>query len=308
MIIQAHGLRKEYGSTVALQGLDLEIEAGGVVGILGPNGAGKTTLVEILEGLRKPTSGSVSVLGMDPTTEGRSLRERLGVQLQKTALPPELTVREMLRLFASFYSSALPIDSVLDKVDLNSQADQNATTLSGGQQQRLVVGIALIHDPQLVILDEPTTGLDPKARRDLHEVIRELRAQGRTTLLTTHYIEEAEHLCDRVVMIRDGRIVADGAPFELVGQSRDSSTIWLHVDGTMDTAPLLAAGAEPLGWEGTHYKFSTTDPTATVLALGDVLRSQGLQLIDLRLRRPTLEDLYLELMGDVPEDDVEVSP
>ncbi len=302
MIVQAHGLRKEYGDTVALRSLDIEIEAGGIVGILGPNGAGKTTFVETLEGLRAPTSGSVTVLGMDPTTQGKALRERLGVQLQKTALPKELTVREVLGLFASFYASASPTNSILEKVDLISEANQKTATLSGGQQQRLVVAIALSHDPELVILDEPTTGLDPKARRDLHEVIRQLREQGRTTLLTTHYIEEAEQLCDRVIMIRDGEIVADGAPFDLVGRSSESSTIWIHVDGPMDPAPLIAAGVLPLGQEGAHHKFVTTDPTATILALGDMLRSQGLRLVDLRLRRPTLEDVYLEFMGDAPDD------
>jgi ABC-2 type transport system ATP-binding protein len=303
LIIQAAALRKEYGTKTALQGLDIDIEPGGVVGILGPNGAGKTTFVEILEGLRAPTSGTVSVLGLDPVQHGPRLRERLGVQLQKTALPTELTVREMLELFASFYAAALPPEPILERVDLVAQADQKASTLSGGQQQRLVVGIALIHDPELVILDEPTTGLDPRARRDLHGVVRELREQGRTVLLTTHYIEEAEHLCDRVIMIRNGEIVADGTPFDLVGQSSESSTIWIHADGPMDPAPLLAAGVEPLGHQGDHYKFSTTDPTATVLALGDMLRSQGLRLVDLRLKRPSLEDVYLELMGSVPDDD-----
>ena len=212
------------------------------------------------------------------------------------------TCREMLDLFASFYRTAVPRDSILEKVDLVAQAGQKAATLSGGQAQRLVVGIALIHDPELVILDEPTTGLDPKARRDLHGVIRELRDQGRTTLLTTHYIEEAELLCDRVVMIRNGEIVADGTPFDLVGTSRESSTIWIHVDGPMDPAPLIAAGVEPLGQQGEHHKFATTDPTATILALGDMLRSQGLSLVDLRLKRPTLEDVYLELMGDAPDE------
>ncbi len=307
MIIEARGLRKTYGDNVALSGLDLEIEAGGVVAILGPNGAGKTTFVEILEGLRRPSAGSVSVLGMNPATDGRNLRERLGVQLQKTALPTELTVGEILYLFASFYRTSQPAGPILERIDLVKQVDQNASTLSGGQQQRLAIGMALIHDPELVILDEPTTGLDPKARRDLHEVIRELRGQGRTTLLTTHYIEEAEHLCDRVIMIRDGEVVADGTPFDLVGQSSESSTIWLHVDGEMDPAPLIAAGVAPLGRQGDHHKFATTDPTATVLALGDMLRSQGLRLIDLRLKRPSLEDVYLELMGDDAADEEHVA-
>ena len=306
MVIQAAGLRKEYGSTAALRGIDLDIDSGGVVGILGPNGAGKTTLVEIFEGLRQPTSGSVSVLGLDPATQSRKLKERLGVQLQTTALPTELTVREVLRLFASFYESAQSADAILERVDLEGLAGQKADTLSGGQKQRLVVGIALIHDPELVMLDEPTTGLDPKARRDLHQIVRELRDQGRTTLLTTHYIEEAEHLCDRVIMLRQGEIVADGTPFDLVGKSKESSTIWIQVDGTMDPAPMLAAGVEALGQQGVHHKFSTGDPTTTILALGDMLRSQRLRLIDLRLKRPTLEDVYLELMGgDIKEERAE---
>ena len=312
MVIRTAGLRKEYGSTVALHGVDLDIDGGGVVGILGPNGAGKTTLVEILEGLRQPTSGSVSVLGLDPATHSRKLKERLGVQLQTTPLPPDLTVRELLQLFASFYESARSPEAILEQVDLEGAAGQKANTLSGGEKQRLVVGIALIHDPELVMLDEPTTGLDPKARRDLHQVVRELRDQGRTTLLTTHYIEEAEHLCDHVIMLRRGEIVADGTPFDLVGQSKESSTIWIQVDGTMDPAPMLAAGVEPLGEQGGeqggHHKFSTADPTATILALGDMLRSQRLRLIDLRLKRPTLEDVYLELMGsDVNEEEEEVT-
>ncbi len=296
--IEARGIRKEYDSTVALRSIDLSISEGGVVGLLGPNGAGKTTLVEIFEGLRRPTAGTVSVLGLDPSSQTRQLKERIGVQLQTTALPQELTVFEVLRLFASFYESARPVAEVLEMVDLVELAKQKASTLSGGQRQRLVLGIALIHSPELILLDEPTTGLDPVARRDLHALIRELRDQGRTMLLTTHYIEEAEHLCDRVIMIRGGEIVADGTPFDLVGQSTDSSIIWISVDGEMDPTPLFQAGIEPLGRQGQHHKFSTTDPTATVLALGDMLRSQGLQLLDLRMKRPTLEDVYLELMRD----------
>ena len=303
MIISTRGLEKTYGATRALRGVDLDIEPGGIIGLLGPNGAGKTTLVEILEGLRRPTAGSVSVLGLDPTRASRELKERLGVQLQSTALPTDLTAREILELFASFYSKAREAKAILEMVDLGPQADQRASTLSGGQLQRLVIGVALIHDPELILLDEPTTGLDPKARRDLHGLIRDLHAQGRSILLTTHYIEEAEHLCDRVLMIRRGEIVADGSPFELLGQSSESSTIWIAVDGEMDPSPLLAAGVEPLGRQGEHHKFATDNPTATILALGDMLRQQGLNLVDLRMRRPTLEDFYLELMGSDAEDE-----
>jgi ABC-2 type transport system ATP-binding protein len=305
LVISARGLKKSYGATHALRGVDLDVERGGVVGLLGPNGAGKTTLVEILEGLRKPTAGNVSVLGLDPARQGRALKERLGVQLQNTALPTDLTTRETLNLFGAFYEQTRAVDEILEVVDLVPQAEQRADTLSGGQKQRLIIGIALIHDPELVLLDEPTTGLDPRARRDLHGLIGELRQQGRTVVLTTHYIEEAEHLCDRVLMIRRGQIVADGTPFELLGQSTESSTIWIAVDGEMDPAPLLAAGVQPLGQQGEHHKFSTGNPTATILALGDMLRSQGLELLDLRLKRPTLEDVYLELMGSDLEDEAE---
>jgi len=304
LIISTRGLEKTYGTTRALRGIDLDIEPGGIIGLLGPNGAGKTTLVEILEGLRRPTAGSVRVLGLDPNRASRELKERLGVQLQSTALPTDLTAREILELFASFYAEARAAAEILELVDLGPQADQRASTLSGGQRQRLVIGVALIHDPELILLDEPTTGLDPKARRDLHGLIRDLHAQGRSIVLTTHYIEEAEHLCNRVLMIRRGEIVADGAPFELLGQSSESSTIWIAVDGEMDPSPLLAAGIEPLGRQGEHHKFATGDPTATILALGDMLRQQGLNLVDLRMRRPTLEDVYLELMGsDIDEEE-----
>ena len=298
VVVETAALRKEYGSVVALQGIDLLIEGGGVVGLLGPNGAGKTTLVEILEGLRKPTSGRVTVLGLDPTRESRSLKERIGVQLQSTSLPSALTVAETLDLFAAFYRQTLPPEDILERLDLRSKARHRVETLSGGQRQRLVVGLALIHDPQLVLLDEPTAGLDPTARRSLHSVVRALRDRGRTTIVTTHYIEEAEELCDRVLMIRDGEIVADGSPFELVGRAEGASTIWLAVDGKLDPGPLLAVGATPQGRQAEHLKFSVPDPSAAILALGDMLRSQGLTLIDLRLKRPTLEDVYMECMGE----------
>ena len=307
VIVRVQGLHKEYGSTVALHGLDLEIEAGGVVGILGPNGAGKTTLVEVLEGLREPTRGSVSVLGLNPVLQSRDLKGRIGVQLQSTSLPAELTAAEMLALFASFYERSLPADEVFERVGLLGSASVRVGHLSGGQKQRLVLAIALVHDPALILLDEPTSGLDPAARRALHEVIRGLRSLGRTTILTTHYIEEAEELCDRVLIMSRGKVVADGTPFELVGRSGGSSTLWIAVDGELDPTALIAAGARWEGRQGEHHKLITTDPNAAVLVLGDMLRSQGLQLQDLRLKRPTLEDVYLELVesdgeaaGDVP--------
>lgn len=297
-MIRIEKLVKHYGDVHALRGVDLEIERGGVVGILGPNGAGKTTLVETLEGLRVPTSGRIEVLGLDPSRQPRELKEKIGVQLQSTSLPPDLRVEEILRLFAAFYAKTLPADDVLERVGLEEKKHATLKSLSGGQRQRVAIAIALIHDPELVLLDEPTTGLDPAARRSLHEVVAALRDQGRTTLLTTHYIEEAELLCDRVIMMKRGRVVADGSPFELVGRAQGRSTLWIAVDGELDPAPLEAIGAEDQGRQGEHHRFSVTDPAAAISVLGDLLRAQSLKLVDLRLKRPTLEDVYLEVVGE----------
>lgn len=319
-IVDVQGLTKAYGENFALHGLDLAWGGGGILGLLGPNGAGKTTLVEILEGLRAPTSGRVSVLGLDPARATRDLKERIGVQLQATAIPEGLTVREVVSLYAAFYRRSLPVARVLQAVDLEEKADAPTRFLSGGQRQRVALAMALVHDPELILLDEPTTGLDPVARRALYAIIQRLKGEGRSILLTTHYIEEAELLCDRVVVVRKGRIAADGTPFDLVGRASGVSTLWIAVDGTLDPAPLVAAGCVPSGSDGangngggaasggaggSHSKFTTKDPTAAVLALGDVLRAQGLRLLDVRMKRPTLEDVYLELVGEEGRVDAE---
>ncbi|RME01954.1 MAG: ABC transporter ATP-binding protein, partial [Calditrichaeota bacterium] len=247
-IISTENLRKNYGEVKALKGINLELERGGIVGLLGPNGAGKTTLVEIIEGLRLPSAGKIKVLGLDPTRAPRDLKERIGAQLQTTAIAQELTPSETLKLFASFYNhAALNINEILQLVGLEEKAHARNRTLSGGQKQRLAIGMALVNDPEIVILDEPTTGLDPMARRNVHQIIQGLRQQGRTILLTTHYIEEAEKLCDRVIMIKKGEIVADGTPFELVSQAQGMSTVWIAVEGELDFSPLVRAGAEPQG-------------------------------------------------------------
>ena len=298
MSIRIRSLTKSYGATEALKCVDLDIEAGEVFGLLGPNGAGKTTLVEILEGLRAPTTGEVTVLGVDPTSDSRALRQRIGAQLQATHTPDDLTPFEVLRLFAAFYDSSLPVEEVLERVHLGGKSKELTRNLSGGQKQRLAIGMALIHDPELLIFDEPTSGLDPAARRQLHDIILDLRDRGRTVILTTHYIEEAEKLCHRVVILNRGSVVADGTPVELLGLSEGKSTIDLHVDGSFDPAPLIEVGAEPDGQEGSRYRFATSDPAAVVVALGEVLRTQDVTLTDLNMRRPTLEDVYLELVDD----------
>ena len=295
--VRTRDLTKRYGDVVALRGVELEIGVGGIVGLVGPNGAGKTTLVEILEGLRRPDGGEVRVLGLDPRAEGERLRERMGVQLQETSLPGGLRVEETARLFAAFYADPRPVADVLRQVGLDGAAEHRVEDLSGGQRQRLALALALLPDPELLVLDEPTAGLDPEGRRALHEDLAALGAEGRTILLTTHYIEEAEKLCDRVLMIRDGEIVADGSPVELTARARGRATLWLAVDGELDPGPLRAAGLEPEGTEGGYHRFGAPDTATALEALRPLLARDGLEVEDLRLRRPTLEDLYLELMG-----------
>ncbi len=296
-IITTHGLIKTYNGVQALRGIDLQIEAGGIVGILGPNGAGKTTLVEIIEGLRTPTAGQVTVMGIDPQKSPGRLKERIGAQLQTTAISPELTPIETLRVFASFYEKSLPAESILERVGLSEKARARNRTLSGGQKQRLAIAMAMVNDPELLIFDEPTTGLDPMARRGVHEIVADLRQRGKTILLTTHYIEEAEKLCDRVIMINQGQVIADGTPFELVSRASGVSTVWIAVEGELDPTPLVNAGAEPRGQEGDYLKFQTHNPAEVIIALGEVLKQQAVTLTDLRMKRPSLEDVYLELVG-----------
>lgn len=300
-VIETNGLSKRYGDVTALRGVDLTVQGETVVGLLGPNGAGKTTLVEILEGLRAPTGGRVSVFGLDPTDGKGPLRERIGVQLQHTSFPDTLAVGEILDLFRSFYPDPLGREQLLRTVGLEGRVDGRPGQLSGGERQRLALATALVGRPDLLILDEPTAGLDPGARRSLHDLIRDLRRDGRTILFTTHYTDEAEQLCDRVLMLRDGELVADGSPLELVSRARGESRIWVDVGEDLDAGPLLEAGAREDGREGPYRCFTTERPARAVEALGTALRDQGLELQDLRVKRPTLEDVYLELMGEVEE-------
>jgi ABC-2 type transport system ATP-binding protein len=265
---------------------------------LGPNGAGKTTLVETLEGLRTPTAGRVSVLGLDPTKHARALYHRLGVQLQDTALPQDLTPLETLRLFGAFFHRSLAPEEVLERLGLADKARSRNRVLSGGQQRRLAIALALINDPELILLDEPTSSLDPGARRALLASISGLREMGRTVILTTHSLEEAEQLCDRVIILKRGEVVADGSPFELTTRSAGISTIWLAVEGDFDPGPLLRAGATDEGRDGEYFRFKTPAPTAAILALGDCLGGPDTKILDVRMKRPGLEAFYLELVGE----------
>jgi ABC-2 type transport system ATP-binding protein len=301
--IEVHALTKSYGEVHALGGVDLTIESSGqIIGLLGPNGAGKTTLVEIMEGLRTPSSGSVSVLGLDPARAPGELRARLGVQLQSTAFMNELTVAETLRLYAALYPKIrLKADttyrSILDRVDLQDKAKALVRTLSGGQRQRLALAMAMLHDPDLYILDEPTSGLDPIARRQIHDILSALKKEGRTILLSSHYLDEIEAMADRVIILSAGLVVADGTPLQLLARAAGSSTLWLEITGANGFDPArLMPQATFEGRDGSLLRYRTANPTAAIVGLADSLRSSGAQLADLRLKRPSLEDVYLQLI------------
>jgi ABC-2 type transport system ATP-binding protein len=299
--IEVRGLRKSYGAVEALGGIDLSIHATGqIVGLLGPNGAGKTTLVEILEGLRPATAGAVSVLGLDPARAPGALRARLGVQLQATAFMDDLTVVETLRLYGALYPKGIrlkadPTGAALERVDLHSKARALVRTLSGGQKQRLALAMAMLHDPDLYILDEPTSGLDPMARRQIHDILIGLKRDGKTILISSHYLDEIEALADRVIILAAGAIVADGTPLELLARAAGTSTLWLAVHGAGDPAALMPDATFD-GLDGSLYRYRTANPTAAIVGLADALRATGARLDDLRLKRPTLEDVYLQLV------------
>ena len=297
MVIQVQSLVKRYDAVVALRGISLEVARGGIVGLLGPNGAGKTTFVEILEGLRPGTSGSVRVLGLDPSHNPAALRRKIGVQLQETEFPEALTVEETMKLFGSFYPKTLSVTQVLEAVDLTEKRRDRVLNLSGGQKQRLALGLATLHDPELFILDEPTSGLDPIARRGIHEILKKLKAAGKTILVSSHYLDEIEALADRVVILRRGEIVADGTPLELLAKAEGASTLWIEIDKQVDPANLVP-GAVFEGHDGVLLRYKTKDSTTAIIGLGASLKESHATLLDLRLKRPTLEDLYVQLIGE----------
>jgi len=276
--VSVRGLRKSYGTHEAVRGIDFDIESGEVFGLLGPNGAGKTTTVEILEGYRRRTGGTVSVLGEDPERSSRSFRERVGVVLQSSSLYPNLTARESIAVFAGYYARPRDVDEVVELVGLAEKAHARVRTLSGGQKRRLDLGLALIGDPELVFLDEPTTGFDPAARRNAWETVRNLRRLGKTILLTTHYLDEAEQLADRVAVLREGQIVRVGRPSELTG-------------GDVRTEIRFRRGGEQVVVE-------TSEPTRVLHELTAEALAAGGELEGLEVRRPSLEDVYLALTGD----------
>jgi ABC-2 type transport system ATP-binding protein len=279
--ISVRDLRKSYGALEAVRGVSFDVERGEVFGLLGPNGAGKTTTVEMLEGYRKRDGGSVEVLGADPATASGDWRDRIGVVLQSSAMYETLSVAEQLRLFAGYYSSPRPVDEVVDLVGLEEQRDQVVRRLSGGQRRRLDLGLALVGDPELIFLDEPTTGFDPHARRQAWETLRSLRSLGKTIVLTTHYLDEAEQLADRVAVLRRGEFVAVGPPADLIG----------------------AAPATEIRYRenGREVVLETDSPTRVLNELTTKALADGRELEGLVVRRPSLEEVYLTLTEEEAE-------
>ncbi len=287
--IEVHDLRKSYGAFEAVRGLSFTVRRGEVFGLLGPNGAGKTTIVEILEGFRERTAGHVSVLGFDPASRDRRLRERLGIVLQSSGFYPRATVRESVTLMAKAYPHPRDIAETIDLVGLSEKGDARINTLSGGQQRRLDLALALVGDPELIFLDEPTTGFDPAARRTAWELVRSLKALGKTVLLTTHYLDEAQSLSDRVAIVQGGRILAEGPPSELTPSSQSYRVTYRQA--------------------GNKFEIETDDPTQLLYRLTGEALDRGERLEGLTVARPSLEDVYLELTGaPVADEAVDAEP
>ena len=297
-VISVSGLHKKYGAVEAVRGIDFEVHAGEVFGLLGPNGAGKTTTVEILEGLRPRTAGEVSVLGYDPGVQVRQLKDRIGVCLQATNLPEKIKVHEALTLFASFYTRGVDREKLLERLQLKEKRNEYYSRLSGGQKQRVALALALVNDPQLLFLDEPTTGLDPQVRLEIHRLIEELRDARRSILLTTHYIEEAEKLCDRVAIIDEGRIIAIGTPREIQARTLDQSFIdILCVQPLPELPAFLSEGKYKLSEDRLALTVYSAHPARDIVELVKWIDQQGIELADIHLKRPTLEDVFIELTG-----------
>ncbi|MEO8369947.1 MAG: ABC transporter ATP-binding protein [Candidatus Solibacter sp.] len=298
--ILVEALTKHYGNLHAVKGIDFEVRAGEVFGLLGPNGAGKTTTVEILEGLRSRSGGKVRVLGCDPEVQTKQLKDRVGVCLQANRLQDKLQVGEAMELFAAFYTRTVDGNQLLKRLQLWEKRDTQYDKLSGGQKQRLALALAMLNDPQVLFLDEPSAGLDPQARHEIHELVLDLRREQRTILMTTHYIEEAEKLCDRVAIVDEGRIIAIGTPREIQEKVLAHATIEIEL-----TAPLGGVTlprwpeADDVAVDEARRKISvvTGRPARIVVEMVKWLDAQGIELADIRIKRPSLEDAFIELTG-----------
>lgn len=298
--IEVEGLKKSYGSFPAVKGIDFQVRAGEVFGLLGPNGAGKTTTVEILEGLRARSGGRVSVLGFDPGVDTQQLKDRVGVCLQATNLQEKIKVREAMEVFGSLYSRTVDSANLLRRLQLWEKREAFYMHLSGGQKQRLALALALLNDPQTLFLDEPSAGLDPQARLEIHELVQDLRREQRTILLTTHYIEEAEKLCDRVAIIDEGRIIALGTPRQIQEKTLSDSMIEIECANpvaAVDLPQWAEAVKTLLDEKRTTLTVTSRRPARTIVEMMKWLEEQGLELADIRIKRPSLEEAFIELTG-----------
>ena len=296
--IAVHGLRKSYGEHEVIRGISFEVSGGEVLGFLGPNGAGKSTTIEILEGFRPRTGGDVTVLGFDPAKRPRELRARMGLVLQDSELDPNLSVRETIAMFAGLYPSPRAVGEVIELVGLDGREDSLVGTLSGGQRRRADVAVGIVGDPDVVFLDEPTTGFDPSARREAWSMIEGLKQLGKTVFLTTHYMDEAQHLADRVIILRDGRIIASGSPDELEGGAGHETVVTFRVPDGADARSLSEVAGERVRVDGAQATIATADAQRTLFRLTSWADQAGATLEGLQARRPSLEDVFLELTSE----------
>ena len=299
-VIEVQGLTKRYDEATVVKGISFSVAKGEIFGLLGPNGAGKTTTMEMIEGLHAPDSGEIHVLGMDVRTSATQIKSRVGVQLQTAALYPQLTVAELLALFGTFYAASRrqPVQRLLDDLELGEKRDAQTKNLSGGQRQRLSVALALVNDPEVVFLDEPTTGLDPAARQGLWSVVRRLKGEGRTILMTTHYMEEAEELCDRLAIMDHGKILDSGTVDDLIGRRFRERGVHFGRAGAPEEAKLRELpGVARVTYEENEVVLYTSDVPATIGALLELTGRARTEPADLMIRRASLEDVFLELTG-----------
>jgi ABC-2 type transport system ATP-binding protein len=297
-ILQVENLVKRYGDVEAVRGVSFSVEEGQVFGLLGPNGAGKTSTVEIMEGLRTPDSGRVSVCGLDPQKNPQELKHQIGAALQATSLPDKLRVIEALRLFASFYRRHRNPEELLKRFGLEEKRNTFYNQLSGGQKQRLALAMALVNDPKVLFFDEPTAGLDPQVRREIYDIIEELRREKKTIVMTTHYIEEAERLCDRVAIVDHGRVIALGSPRELKERSGDKTRLEVRL-ARPEPAEILKnlEGVSDCRILGESYILQCQRPPQAIVSLVKYLESTGNELVSLEIATPSLEDVFIELTG-----------
>jgi ABC-2 type transport system ATP-binding protein len=297
-MIEVGNLTKRYGELTAVNGVSFEVEKGEIFGILGPNGAGKTTTVEMIEGLRKPDGGSIKVCDIDAIKEVDRIKEIIGVQLQATSIYESISVKEAVDLFGGYYKKAVPTGEILEEVSLTEKSKSRIASLSGGQKQRLCVGLALVNDPEVLFLDEPTTGLDPQARHNIWSIIEKLRDRGKTIIMTTHYMEEAEHLCRRLAIVDLGKIIAMGTPEELVHRSGLETSIEFSTSCELNGIKEKIPGIKKIANGGSHkYELQTRQVLAVLKDLTNLCYENGIDLENISVRRATLEDVFLSLTG-----------